>query len=419
MSGQTDRSPQPFVVMAKPVGSSCNMRCRYCYYLDKGKFSTHEKQTRINMTLLEKMISQAIEGNPGPVISFIWHGGEPTLAGLDFYRQVVSIERKYMTPGKEIWNNLQTNGLLLDERWCEFLAANNFDVGVSIDGTEAVHDTNRRDLGGNGTYARVAHAVDLLKCAGIEPDLLCTVNSASLTDPLGVYRALRDLDTGWIQFIPIVVRERADTGLFSGENSTGSASSAENEEILISAESVTPEGYGKFLCDVFDEWAYNDLGKVDVQIFAEVSRVLAGGSASLCTMAETCGRVLIAEEDGSIYSCDHFVDPDHRIGNLKRDRLGDVVDSEFQTGFGNAKRDGMTAQCRRCQWLDLCNGGCPKDRFGISADGEYGQYFLCRGLEMFFEHAVPVIRSMIDLSRKGKDAKKIMRKLRSEREDLI
>ncbi len=398
MSDQKVKSPQPFVVMAKPVGSSCNMRCRYCYYLDKGKFSSHEKQTCINMTLLEKMISQAIESNPGPVVSFIWHGGEPTLAGLDFYEKVVALEKKYLPPGKEVWNNLQTNGLLLDERWCGFLAANNFDVGISIDGTEAVHDTNRRDIGGNGTYVRVVRAVDLLKKAGIEPDLLCTVNSASLEDPVGVYSALRNLGTGWIQFIPIVVRKQDESG-----------------ELSFSSESVTGEEYGKFLCEVFDEWAYNDLGKVDVQLFAEVSRVLAGGSASLCTMAETCGRVLIAEEDGSIYSCDHFVDNEHRIGNLKRDSIGAVVDSEFQTGFGNAKRDGLTAQCKRCPYLSLCNGGCPKDRFGISASGEEGQYYLCEGLLRFFEHSVPLIERMISLSREGKDAKKIMRKLRSER----
>ncbi len=385
-------SPQPFVVMAKPVGSCCNMKCSYCYYLDKGKYSSHEKQLRMNLTFLEKMISQTIRSNPGPVVSFVWHGGEPTLAGLDFYKHVVELEMKYLPDGWQVWNNLQTNGLMLDDEWCKFLSDHHFDVGISIDGNEFTHDRNRKDLGGKGTYERVVKAVKRLKAAGSEPDLLCTVNADTAADPLGVYRALRDFDTGWIQFIPVVVRD---------------------DEGSISPISVTPEGYGRFLCDIFDEWAYNDLGKVDVQLFAETSKVMAGGEASLCTMAQTCGRVLIAEEDGSIYSCDHFVDPDHRIGNLKKDDIGLLAGGDLQTDFGNSKSDDLTRKCLNCKWLKYCYGGCPKDRFEVTDDGQDGQYYLCEGLEMFFSHACPVIEIMIGESRRGRNARQIMRKIRT------
>lgn len=255
---------RPFVVMAKPVGSRCNMRCAYCYYLDKGKYSTHQKQTRMSQALLERLIREVIEASPGPAVSFVWHGGEPTLAGLGFYQRAVELQRKYLPPGWQAWNNLQTNGLLLNQKWCRFLKENRFDVGVSIDGNEIVHNANRRDRGGKPTYERVRQAIRLLRDTGIQPDLLCTVNASTLDDPEGVYGALAELGCGWVQFIPIVVR--LPEGGFSPE-------------------SLTPEGYGDFLCRVFDLWVHNSLGKMDVQLFAEMARILAGGQASVCWTA--------------------------------------------------------------------------------------------------------------------------------------
>ncbi len=383
---------QPFAVMAKPVGSRCNMRCRYCYYLEKGQFSSHEKQSRMSFTILEKLIRQYIEASPGPVVSFTWHGGEPTLAGMDFYKKALELEHRYLPSGWQVWNNLQTNGILLNDAWCRFLKENHFDVGLSIDGSEAVHDANRRDRGGNPTYEKVFRAAERLKHAGILPDLLCTVNSATLKDPIGVYESLRRLGTGWIQFIPIVVR--MDDG-------------------SMAPESVTPDGYGEFLCKVFDQWVQNDLGKLDVQLFAETARVMAGGEASVCYMAPVCGRVLIVEEDGAVYSCDHFVDSDHRIGNIQQGNLGTMVDSEQQTQFGSQKLNALTEQCKSCPWLQFCRGGCLKDRFAFSRDGEAGQSYLCRGLEMFFEHASEPLSRMIALSREGKNAQEIMASFQS------
>lgn len=389
MSGEEKR---PFAVMAKPVGSRCNMRCTYCYYLDKGRYSAHERQTRMSFALLERLIKQAINASPGPVVSFTWHGGEPTLAGLDFYKKAVELERKYLPAGWTALNNLQTNGLLLNDAWCAFLKENRFDVGLSVDGSAAVHDKNRRDLGGKPTFARVIAAAQRLRRFGIEPDLLCTVNSESEKRPLEVYRALRELKSGWIQFIPIVIRRPDGT---------------------TAPESVSPEGYGDFLIAVFDEWIANDLGRLDVQLFAETARVWAGGEASLCTLRPECGRVPVIEEDGAVYACDHFVDPAHRLGNVASGSLEKLANSDAQLAFGEAKRAALTGQCRRCPWLAVCNGGCPKDRFALSADGEPGHHVLCPGFEKFFAHAKPAVERMMALSRAGMGPAEIMAELKN------
>ncbi len=387
---RTARRERPFIVMAKPVGSLCNMRCSYCYYLDKGKYSRHKEQRCMGNAMLEQLVIDAIAGSEGPQVSFIWHGGEPTLAGIPFYQKAVELQHKYLPRGWEAWNNLQTNGLLLDDRWCAFLKKNRFDVGLSIDGSEAVHDANRRDAGGKGTWARVRKAAERLQKAGIQPDLLCTVNAETVKDPLGVYKALRELGTGWIQFIPIVVRE--------GET--------------VSDISVTGERYGEFLCTVFDEWIRNDLGRCDVQLFAETARVMAGGEASLCWMSRECGNVLIAEEDGSIYSCDHFVDGEHRLGTLGKGHIAKMAQSPEQAAFGRAKYENLTKECKRCEWLMLCNGACPKDRFDMSEDGEKGQYYLCKGLKRFFSHARDPMRRAMDMSAAGRTPEEIMKAMR-------
>ena len=383
----------PLAVMAKPVGSRCNMRCTYCYYLEKGKYSESRKQTCMSYTLLEKLIRQTIAASPGPIVSFTWHGGEPTLAGMEFYKKALELERKYLPKGWEAWNNLQTNGLLLSESWCRFLRENRFDVGLSIDGSAEVHDANRRLVNGAGTYARVSAAIRRLREAGVEPDLLCTVNAVSQERPLEVYRALRDTGCGWVQFIPVVIR--------GGEGGAD-------------AGSVSPEGYGRFLIAVFDEWVRHDLGLLDVQLFAEMARIMAGGQASLCWMSPACGNVLIVEEDGAVYSCDHFVDPEHRLGTLYEGSLAGMAEGEFQRAFGLAKRDGLTDECRACPWLRFCNGGCPKDRFGFSGDGQPGQYWLCPGLKAFFAHAEPILERVMAMSAEGKAPPEIMTKLQEE-----
>jgi uncharacterized protein len=387
------KATDPFTIMAKPVGPRCNLACSYCYYLETEGMYGGELPPKMSDGLLETYIRQYIEASPGPVVSFIWHGGEPMLAGLDFYRRAVELQRRYLPTGWKVWNNLQTNGILLDDEWCSFLADAHFDVGLSIDGNQSTHDTYRRDRGGRGTYERAAQAARRLKVHGIRPDLLCTVTSTAAQDPVAVYRALRDLDTGWMQFIPIVRRD-ADG--------------------RVTPDSVTPEGYGDFLCAVFDEWVRNDIGRLEIQQVAEMGLVWSGGSTNLCWMAPTCGRVLIVEQDGAVYSCDHFVTPEHHVGDIESSSLAELVDSPVQRSFADAKRDRLPRQCRACAWLDICNGGCPKDRFASTEDGQTGLNYLCDGLRRFFAHAEEPLRRIVELRRMGRTPAAIMAKLRAE-----
>jgi uncharacterized protein len=403
MSGETVRqgettgagaaAAEPFVVMAKPVGPLCNLNCSYCYYLETERFYQSPHQFLMPDSLLETYIRQYIAASPGPVVSFTWHGGEPTLAGLDFYRLAVDLQQRYLPAGWSCWNNLQTNGILLNDDWCAFLADARFDVGLSIDGTEWLHDEHRKDHRGNGTYGRAVAAVRRLQAHGIQPDLLCTVTAAAAQEPVAVYRALRDLNTGWIQFIPIV---RLTAG---GQ---------------VTPESVTGEKYGDFLCTVFDEWLRHDLSRLDVQLFAETAHVWSGGTASLCWMAPTCGRVLIVEHDGGVYACDHFVTPDHRLGDLATSSLRTLVDLPVQRRFGADKQARLPLQCRSCSWLTVCNGGCPKDRFALTENGEPGLNYLCGGFRQFFAHAEQPLRQVSALRKSGLTPDAIMARLLAE-----
>lgn len=366
--------------MAKPVGPACNLACGYCYYLDSARLYERPHRFRMSDAMLERYVRQFIEASPGPLVHFVWHGGEPTLAGLGFYRRAVELQRRYLPEGWKCWNNLQTNGTLLDDAWCAFLAEEGFEVGVSLDGPAVLHDSHRRDSLGRGSHARVMAGLRRLLDHGVEPDLLCTVTAATAAEPLTVYRYLRDLGPSFLQFLPVV----------SPVEGGG-----------VSADSVSSEAYGRFLCAVFDEWLRRDLGRVMVQLFGECLRVWEGQGPLLCLMAESCGRVLVVEHDGAVYSCDHYVRPEYRLGNLRSAHLGTLVDSEAQLRFGQAKREALPSQCRACPWLRACNGGCPKDRVGVTDAGEPGLNHLCGGLRAFFVHADPYLRRMAVLGRSG------------------
>jgi uncharacterized protein len=365
------------------------MRCAYCYYLpvsvSGGKVMGRET--------LEAMIRNYLSCC-GEVASFVWHGGEPTLAGISFYRDAISFQEKYRRPGQKVWNNLQTNGLLLDEEWCCFLSENSFDVGLSIDGTEAIHDHFRKDAGGRPTYDRIRQSIERLIGHGIRPDLLCTVNSETAKRPLEVYETLRDLGTGWIQFIPVLNR---------------------NEDMSIRPESVGIEKYGDFLAAIFNRWIYHDLGKVNIQLFIEMINTIAGGSPALCWLQETCGHVPVIEADGKVYSCDHFVNESHCIGDIKSP-IDVLLEKDIQKDFGNGKKTGLTEKCRRCDFLKLCNGGCPKDRILINENGEEGQYYFCESLKTLFRMAAISVRRLIELDRNRVPRQQIMEiLLREER----
>jgi len=370
-----------FTLMVKPVGSLCNMACQYCYYL--GNEVSNRKP--MDLKTLETLIRNYFASNPGPIYSFIWHGGEPMLRGLDFYKKAVELEKKYLPQGKECWNNLQTNGLLIDEEWCRFLKKEAFDVGISIDGSKMIHDTYRKDNSGNPTYDRIVEKIRLLQKHGIQPDLLCTVNQQTCRNAYAVYQNLKNLNTGWIQFIPVVNKD---------------------EKGNLKEESLDPDLYGSFLKTIFHQWFYNDFGKLGVQLFMEMLQVYLGGKATLCYLQEECGNVLAVESDGSIYSCDHYVNKDAYLGFA--DHLEAAAGSRKQKEFGQRKKD-LPEKCQGCSYLSLCNGGCPKDR---DTDGFN---ILCEAMQIAFREAEEPLKKTAQLLKEKKTAEQIRKQLREER----
>ncbi len=391
-------SAEPFVVMSKPIGPICNLDCGYCYYLGKTALFPPGEHFRMSPQVLESYISSFIGASPGPLVHFGWHGGEPTLAGIEFYRRVVELQDRYLPAGWRCLNNIQTNGTLLDARWCSFLAENHFAVGLSIDGPASLHNASRPDRRGRPTHDRAMRGLGLLRAAGIEPDVLCTLNALTAAHPTEVYRFFVDQKVQWLQFLPVV--EKAPGG--------------------VSERSVTPEALGEFLCTIFDEWVRHDIEHIGVQNFLECFLVVTGKPANLCVMSRTCGRVLAMEHDGSVYSCDHYVDPAHRLGEVTSDGLAAFVDSPAQIAFGEAKHDSLPACCRECPVGFLCHGGCPKDRFTITAAGEAGLNYLCAGYRRFYGHVLPYLRRMVALARHGRPIFEISAELETaEHEDRL
>lgn len=368
-----------FHVMTKPRGAICNLDCKYCYFLSKERLYPNS-DFRMSETLLEEYIRQMIEAHTAPEVTFAWQGGEPTLMGLDFYRQAVAYQQKHKRPGLRIYNALQTNAVTLDDDWCRFFAANDFLIGVSLDGPQALHDAYRVDKGGAPTFERVMRGIRLLQKHSVEFNILTTVHAANADHPLEIYRFLRDdVGTSFMQFIPIVERDN-DTGFQEGDQ--------------VTERSVGAEQYGRFLIRIFDEWVRRDVGRVFVQIFDVALAVWSGHKAGLCVFEETCGAALAMEHNGDVYSCDHFVEPKHWVGNIVDVPLREIVNSDKQRAFGLAKRTRLPQYCRSCEVRFICNGGCPKDRFIKTPDGEDGLNYLCAGFKAFFTHIGPAMRFM-------------------------
>ncbi|MEM9954455.1 MAG: anaerobic sulfatase maturase [Chloroflexota bacterium] len=371
--------PQNFHVMTKPRGAICNLDCKYCYFLSKERLYS-ESNFHMSETLLEIYIRQYIESQQASEVTFVWQGGEPTLIGLDFYKQVIAYQQKYKKPGMHIFNTLQTNAVTLDNEWCEFFVKHNFLLGVSIDGPQPLHDVYRVDKGGSPTFNKVMQGIKLLKKHGVEFNILTTVHAANADYPLDVYRFLRDdLQTQFIQFIPIVERDN-NTGYQEGNR--------------VTERSVTAEQYGHFLITIFDEWVRNDVGRVFVQIFDVALAMWLGHRAGLCIFEETCGTALALEHNGDVYSCDHYVEPAHKLGNIVDIPLSEIVIMNKQRDFGFAKRGTLPAYCQQCEVRFACNGGCPKNRFITASDGSIGLNYLCAGYKAFFTHIDAPMRFM-------------------------
>ena len=383
-----------FQVMAKPIGALCNLGCDYCYYLDKQRLYPDTPAPRMPDDLLEAYIVQYIAASPRPLINFQWHGGEPTLLGLDSFRTIVALERAHQPAGRRITNGLQTNGTLLDEEWCRFLVAEGFFVGLSLDGPQALHDRHRVTKGQKPTHKQVMRAFRLLQQHRVRSDILCVVHADNAGSPMAVYRFFKEIGAQHLQFLPFVEPLRDGSG-------------------GVTPHSVPAEAYGAFLCAIFDEWVRQDVGRVTVQLFDEAARPACGLPHALCHFREECGDVPVVEHNGDFYSCDHFVDPAHRLGNLRETRLVDLVDSAPQLDFGRAKRQALPRYCRECDVLALCNGGCPKDRFIRTPDGEPGLNYLCAGFKRFFTHSRPHLDRLAAVWRAGQPMERLMREVRA------
>jgi len=386
------KRPVAFHVIAKPVGPVCNLACRYCFYLEKTKLYPEENgfaAWSMREDVLESFIRQYIEAQEVPVVNFAWQGGEPTLPGLDFFTRVVELQKRY-SGGKRIENGLQTNGVLLDDRWCEFLAGNRFLVGLSIDGPAELHDNYRVDRAGGPTFEAVIRAIALLKKHAVEFNTLTVVQRYNADKPLEVYRFLRESGSGFMQFIPGVARCAQDAtpdglALVSPDCSAPAG---------VTKWSVGPLQYGSFLCAVFDEWVRRDVGRCFVQLFDVALESWCGVEPGLCVYRRTCGEAMAIEHNGDIYSCDHYVYPANRLGNVTEQSLAAMAASAQQREFGENKMNGLPRYCRECEVLFACNGECPKNRFVTTPDGERGLNYLCAGLRRFFNHVDPFMRFM-------------------------
>ncbi len=395
---------RPFHILIKPTGAVCNLACQYCFFLHKEELYPGSP-FRMSDETQTAYLEQLVQAHPGPVIDLAWQGGEPTLMGLDFFRRSVAILDQITPAGKSIRHSMQTNGVLLDDDWCAFLRQNNFLIGLSVDGPRHLHDAYRVNKGGRGTFDKVMAALALLQRHGVDYNILTTVHAANAPWPQQVYRFLRDdIGTTFIQFIPIVNRTRGTD-----------ASEAANVTPLVAEESVSPAQYGDFLSRVFDEWVRQDVGRVFIQMVDVTLGAWLGQRSPVCIFAPTCGSALAVMHNGDLYSCDHFVDPPYHLGNVNHDQLAELVASPAQRRFGEHKRDSLTAQCRRCEVRFVCNGGCPKDRFVLSADGEPGHNYLCEGYFKFFSHAARPMQLMASLLREGRPAGDIMPILAAER----
>ena len=430
-----------FHVMAKPTGAACNLDCAYCFFLKKDRLYPGSR-FRMSDEVLESYVRQALQANQRVLA---WQGGEPTLMGLDFFRRAVELEKKYLRPGQPVENSFQTNGILLDDEWCEFLRENRFLVGISLDGPRELHDAYRRDKGGNPTFDKVVAAIRRMQAHHVEFNVLCTVNAANGWHPLEVYRFFRDeLGARYLQFIPIVEREEEGTrgegrgtrGEAGEEGRTATADSAipsssfppstldprpsavqaAGEGLKITDRSVPGEAYGRFLIEIFDEWVRRDVGSTFVPFFDAVLAAYVYGESSACVLRPACGDNLVLEHNGDLYSCDHFVEPSHRLGNIIEAPLAELARSERQLAFGQAKSAALPRPCRECQWLFTCHGECPKNRVLKTPDGEPGLNWLCAGLKAFFAHAEQPMKAMADLLKQGRFADEIMETMSKQRD---
>ncbi len=396
-------SKNAFHVMAKPIGPICNLDCKYCFYLEKENLY-QTSHFEMSPKVLEEFIKQKIESHNTPVVNFAWQGGEPTLLGVDYFKNVVELQRKY-AGGKKIENTFQTNGVLLNDEWGEFFAENDFLIGLSIDGPRELHDKYRVNKGDKPTFDQVVKGLKFLKKHKVEFNTLTVVQNHNSQYPLEVYNFLKEIGSGFMQFIPIVER------VAEGSDPSGLSLVSPNyrNKAIVTDWSVKPEAYGDFLIKIFDEWVRKDVGRYFVQLFDVTLESWYGMPPSLCVFRETCGDAMAIEHNGDLYSCDHYVYPENKLGNIMNEHISKLVNSPQQIKFGNDKKDKLPQYCLNCEVKFACNGECPKHRFIITPDGEEGLNYLCAGYKKFFNHVDPYMRIMASELRKKQAPANVMR----------
>ena len=408
----------PFHVMSKPIGPICNLDCKYCFYLEKEKLYPDTRKWKMDDDVLETYIAQYIASQESPEISFAWQGGEPTLLGVDYFRRIVELQRKY-ADGKVIHNAFQTNGTLLDDEWGAFLAQEKFLVGLSVDGPAELHDYYRVDKKQQATFEQVMRGLGFLKKHGAEFNTLTVVNRRNSQKPLEVYRFLKEIGSGFIQFIPLVERQAQTRLKVLGMDLAEPMLPDDPERPPVTGWSVVSRDYGSFLCTIFDEWVRRDVGRVFVQLFDVALGNWMGMGSSLCVFAEKCGRAMAIEHNGDLYSCDHFVYPRYKLGNIMNRSLGEMVQSAEQVKFGNDKSDTLPEYCRKCEVRFACNGECPKHRFIRTPDGEDGLNYLCPAYKKFFNHIDEPMKMMATLVQSGRPAALVMDWMRQRDRALV
>jgi uncharacterized protein len=393
-----------FHAMAKPIGSTCNIDCTYCYYLHKEELLSQHRGQRMDQSMLERYVRQYVEAQNGEEVVFSWQGGEPTMLGIEFFERIVELQARYSPAGRRIVNDLQTNATLLNDAWCSFLKRHDFLVGVSIDGPRELHDSFRLDRKGKSTFDDVMRGVALLKEHGVKFNTLTVVNRKNAKRPIDVYRFLRDeIGSTYMQFIPCVEPKDFKTvapqhwHVDSMPVVGTSGAKPGNVDSIVTEWSVDPDDWGYFLTRTFDEWYRKDAGRILVNLFETAVVQTMGQPAQTCITAEFCGKALAIEHDGTAYSCDHYVYPDYALGNIAQEHLGAMAFSERQQKFGFAKRDTLPAYCRKCKHLSLCWGECPKNRLLRTPDGEPGLNYLCVGIKRFHDHAGAHLREIAAL----------------------
>lgn len=378
---------RPLYIMTKPVGAICNLACDYCYYLEKSKLYQESPKHIMSDELLEKFIKEYIESQTMPQVLFTWHGGETLMRPLSFYQKAMELQRKYAR-GRTIDNCIQTNGTLLNDEWCRFFHDNNWLVGVSIDGPQEFHDEYRKNKQGKPSFMKVMQGINLLNKHRVEWNTLAVVNDFNADYPLDFYHFFKEIGCRYIQFTPIVER------IFRHDDGRHLAAVEEGDNEKLADFSVTPEQWGNFLCTIFDEWVKNDVGEYFIQLFDATLANWVGEQPGVCSLAKTCGHAGVMEFNGDVYSCDHFVFPQYKLGNIYSKTLVEMMYSDKQQQFGRNKFDSLPSQCKECQYLFACNGECPKNRFCKTASGEPGLNYLCKGYYQYFDHVAPYMDFM-------------------------